>query len=130
MPSLNVLKTSGVSAEITWTRHSDPQGYLARAIESERLSGALMALAASDTATLAAISDLKTTASQTAAVARDLERRTRTLAVLLRDQGMSWRELASTLYDDPDMHSSARRVYEAGLRQAGLGATVGDTDDG
>ena len=58
-------------------------------------------------------------ARSTMALVTDLERRLRVLAVHLRAEGMSWPQLADALYGDPAKHSSARRVYEAGLRILG-----------
>lgn len=117
---MNVTKTGGGTAAIAWDPQTDdPRGHIARAVETGELADALAALGADDVATLDP-QRLEQITYHAAHLQTQLERRTRELAVVLRRQGMSWADLAATLYDDASMRSSARRVYEAGLRQMGL----------
>lgn len=120
--SIDITKTGGGRAEITWDpQNDDPRGRLAYAIESDRLADALTALGASSIEGLG--DDLPRVLSATQALVKDLERKARGMAVEMRHQGASWPVLATALYNDPAKTSSARRVYEAGMRQLGLTPT-------
>lgn len=122
--SVTVTQTGAHRAEITWTRDDDPRGHLARAVESGQLEDALTALGATTVEDLGAPEQLRRIASSTAHLQKALERRMRALAVALRAEGLSWAELADTLYGDPNMRSTARAARDAGLRQMGLPATA------
>ncbi|CAM5546685.1 hypothetical protein SALBM217S_02340 [Streptomyces griseoloalbus] len=117
--AVNITPTGPGRAEITWTDDDDPQGYLARAVESDRLAYALESLGGAEgeqdaPRALAA-------ASHTAELARLLERRAAVQVVRLRDDhALSWRQIASALYDDPDRQSSVRRMYDSGRRHLGV----------
>ncbi|MFF1399342.1 hypothetical protein ACFVZD_36785 [Streptomyces sp. NPDC058287] len=126
--SVTVTKTAGHQAEISWAPGDDPKGYIARAIESDHVEGALSALGAMSVEALGTTEDLKRIAYATNQLAALLERRTRTMAVALRDQGLSWGQLADALYGDPEKRGNARRAYEAGVRQAGIGSAAADED--
>lgn len=119
--TVNVTKTAPGTAELTWAPNlDDPRGYIDRAVMSDQLAAALSALG-SVPGDFVSVDDMRRVAKAAAQVAGELERRTRTLAVGLRDEhGLSWADLASVLYDDDTKRSTARRAYEAGLRQMGL----------
>ncbi|WP_327732858.1 hypothetical protein OG749_02350 [Streptomyces nojiriensis] len=63
--------------------------------------------------------ELRDIAQAAADLQADLQRRLRAMVVRLRDGGTSWADLAALLYGDPSKRSSARAVYDAGLRQLG-----------
>ncbi|MFD0353613.1 hypothetical protein ACFVHW_07670 [Streptomyces sp. NPDC127110] len=111
---------TGSTATITWKpKQDDPLGYLAHAIDTERLGEALTALGTPTVEDLPA-RQLPDIARSTAAIQRELERRTRAMVVQLKDRdNLSWSEIADILYGDPSKRSSARAAYEAGLRQTG-----------
>ncbi|MFF5475382.1 hypothetical protein [Streptomyces achromogenes] len=123
--TVNVTKTAGYKAEITWTEEDDPRGYLAAAIEGDQLEAALAALGttedlAPDGASLAEV------ARHTTDLVRLLERRAAVLVVQLRDEHeargeeqMSWPQIARRVLGDPDKHSSVRRMYDSGRRHLG-----------
>ena len=103
---------------ITWDpQDDDPRGHLVAAIRTGRLEDALTLLGGAPA--VDDQGDAARLARSTMALVTDLERRLRVLAVHLRAEGMSWPQLANALYGDPARHSSARRVYEAGLRILG-----------
>jgi hypothetical protein len=123
--SVIIEKTSQNRAEISWSpTEDDPRGYLAHAIESERLAYALEALGASEaghTEPTATEDYAVAMATATANLAQLLERRAAVQVVQLRDHyGLSWRRIASALYDDPDRQSSVRRMYDSGRRHLGV----------
>jgi hypothetical protein len=125
---IDVTKTGGGRAEITWDpREDDPRGRLAQVVESDRLADALTALGASTVEGLG--DDVPRVLRHTQALVRDLERKVRGMAVEMRRQGASWPVLAAALYDDPAKTSSARRVYDAGMRQLGLAAAPFDATE-
>lgn len=130
--AVDVTKTAGNKAEIVWEpRRDDPRGYVAFALESGRLEDALTALGATTIEALGTAEHLKRIVSATASLQNDLERRMRSMVVELKDrQGMSWSDIAFLLYEDSDKRSSARAVYNAGMRQLGIyGATVPETNE-
>ncbi|MCX5207567.1 hypothetical protein OG897_39955 [Streptomyces sp. NBC_00237] len=117
---------------LTWDPHNDdPRGYLDRATKDGRLESALTALGASTIEALETTGDLGQITQATASIQRELERRMRAMVVQLRDhEGKSWGDIAMLLYDDPSKRSSARGVYNAGVRQMGLGhLAVAEDDD-
>ncbi|MFF3959811.1 hypothetical protein ACFYY1_42645 [Streptomyces sp. NPDC001890] len=116
--SVTVTKTAGYTAEITWTADDDPQGHIAKVVESDQLAYALEALG--QPVLHGTPEQVLTAAQQTAALARLLERRAASQVVQLRDiHGLSWRRIAAVVLDDPDRQSSVRRMYESGRRHAG-----------
>ncbi|MGW0630488.1 hypothetical protein [Streptomyces sp. NPDC002758] len=122
--SVTVTKTGGRTAEITWAPGDDPQGYLAAAVESDQLAYALESLGASELAhtdpELSAESALQAV-KHTAELARLLERRAAVQVVQLRDfYKLSWRQIATAIYDDPEKQSSVRRIYDSGRRHIGV----------
>jgi hypothetical protein len=116
--TVTVTKTGGHAAEITWDESDDRAGYIAAAVESDQLAYALEALGGGQAEqdadqALAAV-------GHTARLARLLERRTAVAVVRLRDdRGMSWRQIAAAIYDDPEKQSSVRRMYDSGRRNIG-----------
>ncbi|MEW1605586.1 hypothetical protein [Streptomyces sp. NPDC093808] len=118
--SVSITPTGQTSAEITWEPGDDPQGYLARAVESDQLAYALEALGNGGTGPADAKAALSA-AMHTTTLARLLERRATVQVVRLRDDhGLSWRQIASAIYDDPDRQSSVRRMYDSGRRHLGV----------
>lgn len=121
--SVTVTKTAGNRAEITWNpAEDDAGGFLARAVEGDQLAHALEALGASDgrSEPTAAEDQALTAAMHTSSLARLLERRAAVQVVQLRDHyGMSWRRIATVLFEDADKQSSVRRMYESGRRHIG-----------
>ncbi|MGN7135547.1 hypothetical protein [Streptomyces pseudogriseolus] len=118
--SVSVNPTGPTSAEITWEPGDDPRGYLTRAVQSDQLAHALEALGESDTGPADADAALSA-AMHTTTLARLLERRATVQVVRLRDDhGLSWRQIASALYDDPERQSSVRRLYDSGRRNLGV----------
>lgn len=122
--TVSVTKTAGNTAEITWNpKADDPRGYLARAVESEQLACALASLGASETGhedPAASEGDALAQAMHTANLARLLERRAAVQVVQLRDHyGLSWRRIATVVFEDADKQSSVRRMYESGRRHIG-----------
>lgn len=123
--SVTVTKTAGDRAEITWEPGvDDPHGYLARAVEGDQLACALEALGDDEYAAVApgradAGEELATLyAMHTTALARLLERRAAVQVVMLRDlHGLSWRQIAAALHEDPEMQSAVRRQYDSGRRR-------------
>lgn len=117
--AVDVTKTGGFDAVITWTADDDPHGRLARGVESDEVAYALEALGGAeqdydDEQALQA-------ARYTTQVARLLETRAAVQVVRLRDErGLSWRRIAAAVHDDADMQSTVRRQYEAGRRQLGI----------
>ncbi|MEV6683285.1 hypothetical protein AB0N09_41525 [Streptomyces erythrochromogenes] len=120
--SVHANKTGGHKFEVIWNPATDdPRGRIAYAIESGRLENALAVLGATAVEDLGPVEMLRQLTQSTASLQRDLERKTRGLVVALRDNHkLSWTEIASLLYDDPTKRSSARGVYNAGVRQLGL----------
>lgn len=117
--AVTVTPTGDHSAEITWTADDDPQGYIARAVESDQLAYALEALGDGENGQATPETALSA-AKHTAALGRLLERRAAVQVVKLRDDhGLSWRQIAVALYDDPDRQSSVRRMYDSGRRHIG-----------
>ncbi|WP_452094092.1 hypothetical protein, partial [Bacillus mycoides] len=95
---VSINKTSGHSAEITWSLEDDPYGHLARAVQSDQLAHALDALGGGQIEEDPARA-LQATA-HTTALARLLERRAAVQVVHLRDtHGLSWRQIAAALHD-------------------------------
>ncbi|RSS59837.1 hypothetical protein [Streptomyces sp. WAC01280] len=120
--SVSITKTNGHAAEITWEPGDDPHGHLARVVESDQLAYALQLLggakAGDDETPEAALQ----AAVHTTALARLLERRAAIQVVRLRDKfGMSWRQIAAAIHEDPDKQSTVRGQYESGRRHIGLG---------
>lgn len=115
---VTVTQTASHVAEITWEETDDPRGYLARAVESDQLAYALEALGGADQEQDA--DRALSAAAHTVQLTRLLERRTAIQVVQLRDErGLSWRQIASALYDDPERQSSVRRMYDSGRRHLG-----------
>lgn len=116
--SVQITKTAGYAAEITWTREDDLQGYIAHAVESDQLAYALEAIGQQ---VLQGTPDQVLAAAQhTAALARLLERRAASQVVQLRDiHGLSWRRIAEVVLDDAEKQSSVRRMYDSGRRHIG-----------
>lgn len=125
--SVTITSTGQTRAEIVWEPGDDPKGYLARAVESDQLAYALEALGwGADEATGRAPvmpedeDQALAAAMHTAQLARLLERRAAIQVVRLRDDhGLSWRQIAAALYDDPARQSSVRRMYDSGRRHIG-----------
>ena len=120
--SVDVTKTSGFSAEITWEKADDPHGWIARSVESDELAYALEALgdgpAERDIRSEAA---MRQAAFYTARLAGLLERRAAVQVVRLRDDyGLSWRDIAGVIHQDPEKQSSVRRQYDSGRRHLGI----------
>ncbi|MFJ2438842.1 hypothetical protein ACIOWM_37125 [Streptomyces anulatus] len=116
---VNVTKTGGHTAEITWTPDDDVRGEIARAVEGDRLAHALTALG--QPVLHGTPERVLATAQETTALARLLERRAADQVVQLHDiHGLSWRRIAAVLLDDPEKHSSVRRMYETGRRNSGI----------
>lgn len=130
--TINVTKTTGNRAEITWNPQlDDPRGWLARVIENGNLEDALTALAdedhAGDTGEKA---NTVRVAHGTAAITRLLARRQNTLTVRLKDEyGLSWSEIALNLFDDADKVGAAQSAYESGLKCTGLASHPPTLDD-
>ncbi|MGW1870410.1 hypothetical protein ACWCPS_33300 [Streptomyces mauvecolor] len=128
--AVDVTKTTGNKAEITWNPHEDdPRGHLALAVETGRLKDALSALGATTIEALGDAAALERIVSSTALLQNDLERRMRSMVVELKTRGMSWSEIAALLYGDSNRRSSARAVYNAGVRQLGMGGALVDEND-
>lgn len=116
---VTVTKTTARTAEISWQPDDDPRGYLARAVEGDQLAYALEALGGADREqdTAPALS----AAAHTAQLARLLDRAAAVQVVRLRDdRALSWRQIASALFDDPERQSSVRRMYATGRRHLGI----------
>ena len=116
--SVDVTKTGGYEATITWEPGDDPHGRLARAVETDELAYVLEALGAGETE----YDDERAleAARYTTRIARLLEARAAVRVVELRDKrGMSWRQIAAAVHNNPDMQSTVRRQYDAGRRQIG-----------
>ena len=117
--SVDITKTGGCHAEITWTPQDDPTGRLAQSVERDELAYALELLAGGpqdydDDHALQAV-------RHTTKLARLLATAAAVQVVQLRDErGMSWRQIAATVHGDADMQSKVRRQYEAGRRQIGI----------
>ncbi|MFF8697335.1 hypothetical protein ACF08W_34565 [Streptomyces sp. NPDC015144] len=129
--SVTVTKTSGRTAQITWTADDDLQGYLDRAVESDQLADALQSLG--QPVLHGTPDQILTQAQHTATLARLLERRAASQVVQLRDiHGLSWRKIAAAILDAPEKQSSVRRMYESGRRQSGsiTGGTYGGENRG
>lgn len=125
--SVEVDKSGGYTAQITWTPNDDPHGRIARAVESDQLAWALEALgderdaALSTTRTGHDTDRALSAAKHTTGLARELERRAAIQIVHLRETyGLSWRQIAATVHGDPDRQSSVRRQYDAGRRHRGI----------
>ena len=121
--SVTVEKTGGGRAEITWDpTRDDSRGYLARSVESDQLAFALESLSQDGSAAPTVPADYALSMAQhTAALARLLERRAAVQVVHLRDHyGMSWRQIAGAILDDPERQSSVRRMYDSGRRHIGI----------
>ncbi|MGA5183016.1 hypothetical protein ACPCBF_25080 [Streptomyces pseudogriseolus] len=120
--SVSVNPTGPTSAEITWESGDDPRGHLARALQSDQLAHALEVLGDSDSRSDAGPADAALSAAMhTFTLARLLERRATVQVVRLRDDhGLSWGQIASALYDDPERTSSVRRLYDSGRRNLGV----------
>lgn len=117
--TVNVTKTGGHTAEITWTKDDDLQGHIARGVESDQLAYALTAMG--QRVLHGTPDEVLATAKHTTALARLLERRAADQVVQLHDiHGLSWRRIATVLLDDPEKHSSIRRMYETGRRNSGI----------
>jgi hypothetical protein len=120
--SVSVTKTTGGSAEITWENGDDPHGWLARAVEGDQLAYALEALGDGEAErnTDRSESDVRQAAFFTNQLAGLLERRAAVQVVRLRDDyGMSWRQIAESIHEDPEKQSTIRRQYETGRRIIG-----------
>ncbi|MCX4581434.1 hypothetical protein OHB41_51745 [Streptomyces sp. NBC_01571] len=122
--AVTLTKTAGNRAEITWEPQADdPRGYLARSVESDQLAFALESLGASEAGhTEPATEEYAVAmATATAELGRLLERRAAVQVVRLRDHyGLSWRRIATALYDDANKQSSVRRLYDSGRRHIGI----------
>jgi len=121
--SVDVTKTSGGSAEITWEKADDPHGWIARSVESDELAYALEALGdeAGQHDPTHSESAARAAAFHTNRLAGLLERRAAVQVVRLRDDyGLSWRTIAESIHEDPAKQSSIRRQYETGRRILGL----------
>jgi hypothetical protein len=120
--SVTVEKTAGDRAEITWEpREDDPNGYLAKAVESDQLAYALEALGRVVEPGMYTESQALQAATHTTALVRLLERRAAVQVVYLRDHhGLSWRQIAATIHGDADMQSTVRRQYDSGRRHLGV----------
>jgi hypothetical protein len=122
--SVTVTKTGGRTATITWEPGDDPRGYLAAAVEGDQLAYALESLGASEAghAGPAVSGEQALLATRhTSDLARLLERRAAVQVVTLKDRyGLSWRRIASALFDDPEKQSSVRRMYDSGRRHLGV----------
>ncbi|MDF4254599.1 hypothetical protein [Streptomyces sp. WMMB303] len=117
--SVAVTRTGGCRAEIVWEPGDDPVGYLARAVEGDQLAYALEALGQPSPAAGGPEEDLAA-ARQTADLARLLERRAAAVVVRLRDHhGLSWRRIATVMFENAERQSSVRRMYESGRRHLG-----------
>ncbi|MFD4239846.1 hypothetical protein [Streptomyces sp. NPDC058542] len=119
--SVSITRTADATA-IDWSRSDDPQGYLVQAIDTGRLADALTALGLPTYEELAVVDEFERARilRSTAALAAELTRRVRHMTVAARDEDeMTWGTLASTLTGDPNLRSTARSTYEAGLRQMG-----------
>ncbi|MGW3954045.1 hypothetical protein ACWEKM_24695 [Streptomyces sp. NPDC004752] len=121
--SVHVTKTSGHTAEITWDpKADDPRGYLATAIESDQLAYALEALGDPDDVGLkgAPPESALNAAARTAQLSALLGRRSAVQVVRLRDDyRLSWRGISAAIFNDPEMQSSVRRMYDSGRRYLG-----------
>lgn len=117
--SVDVTKTAGGAAEITWEATDDPHGYIARAVEGDQLAFAIEALGDGEEITENA-DQLALAARHTTELAWLLERRAAVMVVHLRDRhGKSWRQIATTIHGDPEKQSTVRRQYDAGVRFLG-----------
>jgi hypothetical protein len=126
---VDVMKTAGARAEITWERGDDPHGWIARSVESDELAYALQSLgdergdALRDREEEYALQS----AYHTTRLARLLELRAAVQIVRLRDErGLSWRRIAGVVHNDPEKQSTVRRQYEAGRRHLGLPLTAAE----
>lgn len=116
---VDITKTGGFAAEITWEATDDPHGRLARAVESDELAYALELLGGARQ-DRDEHQDLQATRFATE-LARVLEARAAVQVVRLRDErGLSWRRIADAVHGDADKQSTVRRQYEAGRRQLGI----------
>jgi hypothetical protein len=121
--SVVVTKTAGATAEITWEQSDDPHGWIARTVESDELAYALEALGDGEAErdTSRSESAARQAAYFTNKLAALLERRAATQVVRLRDDyGLSWREIAGAIHQDPEKQSTVRRQYETGRRHLGI----------
>jgi len=120
---VNVTKTTGGSAEITWEKTDDPHGWIARTVESDQLAYALEALGdeAGKHDPTRSEAAARQAAFYTNQLAELLERRAAVQVVRLRDDyGLSWRDIAGVIHQDPEKHSTVRRQYESGRRFIGF----------
>lgn len=121
--SVDVTKVTGTTAEITWEATDDPHCWIARTVEGGELAYALEALGdgpaerdmtRSETA-------MRQAAYHTNRLADLLERRAAVQVVRLRDDyGLSWRDIAGVIHQDPERHSTVRRQYDSGRRHLGI----------
>jgi hypothetical protein len=120
--AVNITKTTGESAEITWKKSDDPHGWIASAIEGNGLAHALEALGDGEAErdTTRPLDIVRQAAFHTNKLAGLLERRAAVQVVRLRDDhGLSWRQIAETIHQDPDKQSTVRRQYDSGRRHLG-----------
>ncbi len=120
--SVDVTKTTGGSAEITWEKTDDPHGWIARSVESDELAYALEALGdeAGQHNPTRSEAAARQAAFHTNRLAELLERRAAVQVVRLRDDyGLSWRDIAGVIHQDPEKQSTIRRQYETGRRIIG-----------
>ncbi|MFD7750400.1 hypothetical protein ACFV2V_31225 [Streptomyces sp. NPDC059698] len=119
---VTVTKTGGGRAEITWDPQTDdPQGHIAKLVETDRLAHVLEAIAGTR------FQERGTTEAQalaaaysTSEAARLLDRRSATQTVELHDQyKVGWKRIAEAVRGDATAQSSIRRKYEQGLRYLG-----------
>ncbi|MFD5728346.1 hypothetical protein ACFWMT_19945 [Streptomyces sp. NPDC058368] len=117
--SVTVTKTSGHSVEITWTPEDDPQGLIARAIETDQLADVLEALGRGVVTSTEGQEELA--ARHTIAFGKLMDRRGAAYVLHLRETyGTSWRKLAEALLGDPDRQSAVRRMYDSGRLKRGI----------
>jgi|GEM_PF-4431792 len=123
--TVNVDKTAGLAAELSWQQADDPHGEIARAIEGDGLAYLLEALGGGSAEEGRSVDQDRQAAYHVGTLVRLLERRAALQVVRLRVRhNLSWREIAGVVYQDPARQSSARRAYESGLRHLGLNVTV------
>lgn len=119
--SVIIEKTAGTRAEISWDPKDDPRGFLARAVETDQLACALESLGRAEPEPDMSAEAALLAAAHTHGLAQLLERRATVAVVQMRDHhGLSWRQIAGALYDNPEKQSSVRRMYDSGRRHLGL----------
>ena len=118
--SVDVTKTGGHRAEITWSPDDDPEGWLARTVQGDELAYALELLGRGPAPESYDDEQALTAARHTTRLARLLETSAAMQVARLRDvHGQSWRRIADVVHGDPEKQSTVRRQYDAGHRQLG-----------